>query len=169
MREAGTVGQACDVVADRARSGRYNWSNILIVEPNGVGVVEIADTPASVADPRLIARANCHLLHADDRDRTKSMTRRDRAIRLLSDANCVEDIMRLCRSHEGESEGTSFCAHGRGGRGNTVYSYILRWREGELTLWVRQGRACGGEYVSIPLRFPLDSDAIDHAYPGRSV
>ena len=165
VREAETVADACDVVADGARSRHYNWSNILIAEPGGVGVVEIADGPASASDPHLIARANCHLLHDDDRDRTKSNARRARATTLLSAVTTVEDVMQLCRSHEGETDGTPICAHGKSGRGNTVYSYILHWREGELTLWVRRGPACGGDYVRVPLRFPLDSTRITAIYP----
>ena len=166
VRGAEAADDACEVVADHARSGRYNWSNILIVDPNGVGVVEIADSSACASDPHLIARANCHLLHEDDRDRTNSRTRKDRATALLAAATSVEDVMQLCQSHEGEAEGTSICAHGKGGRGNTVYSYIMHWREGELTLWVRRGPACGGDYAPVPLRFPLDGTGIRVAYPG---
>jgi hypothetical protein len=159
--------EACEAVIAGARSARYNWSNILVAGPDGVAVIEIADDAASARNPLLITRANEHLLSHSGRESSSPSARGRRADALVSAATGVEDILSLCRSHEGTADKSNICAHGapHGRSGWTVYSYILHWHSGGFTLLVRQGRPCEGDYIRIPLRFPVDPRELRAAYP----
>jgi hypothetical protein len=74
----------------------------------------------------------------------------------------VDAIFPVLRSHvPGQPYG--ICNHGFY---ETVYSYVVHWREGVTTLYVYQGSPCdGGDYVKLPVALgqPVDLSR----YPSR--
>jgi hypothetical protein len=57
----------------------------------------------------------------------------------LTNANSIEDIQGLQASHDSNDGTTGICNHSTH---QTVYSYILHYQDGEVSLLVRQGRPC---------------------------
>ena len=170
LTEAAVTGtssarQAVAKVADLAARASYNWSNIVISDPNEVAIVEVGDDAACAEGATHLSRANGHLLPHDGRPVGTPCARGQRAIDAVGRARGVDDFCTLLRSHEGEEGRTRICKHGDKGR--TVYSYVLHWRDGAWTLYVTQNAPCLSEYVRIPLTFPLD-DAALAAYPTSS-
>jgi hypothetical protein len=165
VRGTASTSEACETVLCLAESWRYNWSNTLIADPGTVALVEVADDVAQVIEPDLVVRANEHLLAHGGSGPAQPCPRGELGLELLRAATCPEDVMALCRSHEREEEGANICAHGADGKRNTVYSYIMHWREGELTLLVSRGHPCEGHYLEIPLRFPLGARELARVYP----
>ena len=165
VRGTRTAREACEKVVALAPLYPYNWSNILIADPHEVAIVEVAGDVAHVHDRGAIARANRHLLQHADGQRPEPCARAARASALLDAATDPDHVIQLCRSHEGQTDNSNICAHGPGRQGNTVYSYVLHWREGQMTLLVRRGPPCAGEYACIPLTFPLDLHELAPCYP----
>jgi len=165
LRGTASVREACQAVLALAPSARYNWSNLLIADPREVALIEIADDVAYLADLPMAARANEHLLAHDDFGPADPGARGRLARARLGVAREVGEIMALCRSHEREAEGANLCAHGGAGARNTVYSYLMHWREGDLTLLVARGHPCQADYVRIPLRYPLRAEEVQRLYP----
>lgn len=165
-----SVVDACERIWALVAKDPFNWGNIVVADPQHVAVVEIGNPPGG-AKVELVrgqeggafaARGNEHLLRAPN---TPSERTR-RALDLLGEAECVEDVMALCRSHDGSESVQNICRHGTPRKSTTVYSYVMHWLRGALTLWVCQGPPCQGEYVPVALDFPLDEAAVRSVYPG---
>ncbi|MCD6360031.1 MAG: hypothetical protein J7M38_04140 [Armatimonadetes bacterium] len=167
VRDTAGVSEAMTAVREGAGAKEWNWANIIVAAPDGIGIVEIAGDTSAEVGAEAVARANSHLLaHAgapagDPCPRARAMRE------MLDAAGCVEDIMTALRWHDPVGGDHDICGHNRGGKINTVYSYILHWRDGEMTLHVCQGHPCEVDYVAIPLRFPLDAAAVTAVYPAR--
>jgi len=164
VASSSTAAQGAEAVLKRARQARYNWSNIIIADCHQIIVVEIADELAEVRDLTEIAYSNSHRLDHGS-GTTAPDARCGRALRAVVDAPGPEDIFALLRSHEGEAEASNICAHGESRSVRTVYSYVLHWREHEATFYVCRGTPCAGEYVAVPLQFPLEPEPILDLYP----
>ena len=75
--------------------------------------------------------------HPEDDDTVTTEKRLAAAERRLDDATSIDDVFALQRSHDDGR--TGICNH-QGYR--TVYSYVLRHREGATTLHASQGQPC---------------------------
>lgn len=160
-----SAAEAVDKVVRLAPLARYNWSNILIADGREAAVVEVGDDVAVDAGQPLVWRANRHLLAHGGQPPGESCPRGLRAGAAVAKARGVEDVFALLRSHDGADDMTEICRHGQP---RTVYSYVALWRNGAFEFHVLQGLPCQGAYTSIPLRFPLDADAIAKVYPSRA-
>jgi hypothetical protein len=163
LTEAAVTGtrsarEACGKVVEAAADGPYNWSNIIVADPNEVAIVEIGEDVAEATGEGQIARANSHLLPHGGQAAGEPGPRGARAIRKVEEADSVGDIFALLRSHEGRESKTNICSHKD--RGNTVYSYVWHWRGDGFDLYAQKGHPCEGEYVRIPLRFPLEASQL---------
>ena len=165
LRGTSDAKQAAQKIIALSRYGQHNWANILIADPNGIAVVEVADDAVGSADSQVAARANEHLLAHSGSDAGQPSPRAQAALAGLRPVSGPADVMALCRSHEREPEGANLCAHSATGARNTVYSYVLHWRRGEFVLFVTRGHPCEHEYARIPLRFPLEAHALQAVYP----
>jgi len=160
-----STAEACERVIDEAAKGDFNWSNIIVADSQTVAILEIGRHVEHVRELPQVARANQHLLPGSDAAAASPCPRGARIISAIETVQSVDDVLALLRSHEGRDEKSAFCSHGERG-GKTVYSYAVHWRRGEFAFCVQQGPPCLGEYVQIPLGFPLDRDKVVATYPG---
>ena len=165
VRDTTSVRDACEKVEALASAKLYNRSNIIIVGPMEAAIVEISGETACVSGQTVVVRGNRHLLAHSGEAQPESDIRQQQANILLGAASTVDDVLALCRSHQGEDTAFHICAHGLRGRRNTVYGYVLHWREGELDLYVCRGHPCEHDHVRIPLEFPLDESLLMSVYP----
>jgi len=154
-----TAREALDRIVALAAKGQYDRGNILIADPNGVAVVEVASDVVWEDGGLVAARGNTHVLSHGEQVAASPCARLVRTREALSEAASLEDFFALLRSHEGERP---VCLHTES---NTVYSYVIHWVEGELTLYVCQGHPCQNDYARIPIRFPVDAEALAEVYP----
>lgn len=167
VRGTTTVAEAIAAVLAAAETGQWNWANIIVAALDGLGVVEIAHDRPTQVRPDRITRANGHLLPHRQRPVATPCARARTIASLIRQATSLAQVMAACRWHHPQGSDYDICAHDRGGGGNTVDSYIMHWREGQLTLYVHQGQPCRGEYTPIALHFPLDAARIKAIYPAR--
>ncbi|HRU07207.1 MAG TPA: hypothetical protein P5137_15685, partial [Candidatus Brocadiia bacterium] len=160
-----SAAEAVEKVVRLAPEGRYNWANILIADCRGAAVVEVGEDVAVEAERPLVWRANRHLLSHRGQPAGESCPRGLRAGAAVDRARGVEDVFALLRSHEGAEDKTEICRHAQP---RTVYSYVALWRQGAFEFYVLQGLPCQGTYAQIPLRFPLDKEAIVKVYPSKA-
>jgi len=162
-----SVANACEQIWALTAATAFNCGNVVVADPRHVAVVEVgnpdghARVEMAEGQNALVARANEHLLCAPN----KPSERATRAMALLREATCVEDVMALCRSHDGSEPNHNICRDGTATKTTTVYSYVMHWLRGTLTLWVCQGPPCQSEYVRVALDFPLDEATLRSVYP----
>ncbi len=163
-----TVDEAIMRVRRCVRERRFSWANLLVVSPEGIAALEVRDRHVEVERSRiLLARANHHVVLGatpEDDDTTTTLPRYDAARAGLAAISALDDVFALLRSHDPDAQ-HSVCNHGLY---NTVYSYVVHWKDGIVTLFVHQGHPCDGlNYVALPVAF---SHAPELArYPSRAV
>ena len=105
-----------------------------------------------------------------DADRVTSQPRLSSCQRRLASADSVEDVLSLQSSHDHEN--TGICNHSLY---QTVYSYLLHFNHGAMSLAVKKGRPCDlGVYnnLDLPLGLKWTPDAKDMfcaEYPQASI
>jgi hypothetical protein len=159
VENCSTIDEAVRQVRALVEAGSYCWANVLVATPNEVAAVEVRDGQIGVErNPAGLARANHHIClgaNADDDDTVTTPVRYDLAANGLRRAQDLTDIFKLLRIHAPERE-YGICNHGLY---ETVYSYVIHWREGKLTFYVYQGHPCeGGAYRAIPITFGQQLD-----------
>ena len=147
-----TVEEAVLCVRDQVRESRFSWSNLLVATPEGVAALEIRDRHVEVErSPVLVARANHHVClgpNSDDDDRTTTQQRYRTARQGLEAAEALEDVFPLLRSHMPDLQ-HGLCNHSHY---NTVYSYVIHWKDGAITFYVHQGHPCDrAVYARLPI------------------
>jgi hypothetical protein len=147
-----TIEDAVCHVRDLVRETRFSWGNLLVATPEGVAALEIRERHVEIEhDPVFVARANHHTRLGptpDDDDRTTTEQRYRTARQGLEAARRLEDIFPLLRTHEPDPQ-HSVCNHSHY---NTVYSYVIHWKDGAITLYVHQGPPCDGvAYARLPI------------------
>ena len=162
-----TVDEAIDRVRRVVGERLFGWANLLVASPQEVAALEVRDHTVTVErHSTTLARANHHVVlgatPADD-DTTTTQQRTDTAQDGLAAATTLDEVFALLRSHTPDAQ-HSLCNHGLY---TTVYSYVVHWQDGEVTLYVHQGHPCDGvDHTRLPIRF---GDALDLArYPSRA-
>ncbi len=187
LRETKTIADAFELVqADLESGNRYQWCNLVLASPDGVGVIEIGDGIAVLEqDPIMITRTNHHLIlpTADILRRASlaereaggpiitSQRRRQQSAKLLSDATSMMDMTQLLSTHHNDRGFESICRHRSSNPraepylGETVYSYIVEvsWIDSdnlEFRIKVAAGNPCTSTYEE----FLLDFDSPESKY-----
>jgi hypothetical protein len=163
-----TIEDAISHVRDQVREWQFSWGNLLVATPEGVTALEIRDRHVEVErDPVFVARANHHTCLGptpNDDDSTTTEQRYRVARQGLEAARRLEDIFPLLRSHEPDPQ-HSLCNHSHY---NTVYSYVIHWKDGEITFYVHQGHPCDGvAYTRLPITLGGSADL--STYPSAHV
>ena len=141
LREGRDVHSAVAAVQEAVESKPYLWANLIMIDAAAAAAVEVrGDRTEVTALTGPAARSNHHIAlnpHPDDDDTVTTQRRLASAQRRLEQAGGIDDVFALQRSHDdGE---TGICNH-QGYR--TVYSYVLRQRQGSATLHISQGQPC---------------------------
>lgn len=144
----------------------YSWANMLVATPDEVAAIEVRDGRIGVERARqFVTRSNHHSclgVNPDDDDVSETIIRYQLADAGIRKVACLDDVFALLRTHApGRDYG--ICRHGTL---ETVYSYVVHWREGETAFYAYQGHPCeGGEFVKVPLTFGGENSF--SAYPSR--
>lgn len=153
LQEGDDVPSAVAAVEDAVATRPYLWANLLLIDGREAASVEVKSSHAEVV--RLdgpTARANHHVVlgaNEDDDDTITSVNRFESAQRRIESAKTIEDIFALQRSHDDGDTGV--CNHSLY---QTVYSYLLRRKEGETSLYISKGHPCTSPYPE-PLTLPI--------------
>ena len=145
LREGTDVESAIKAV-DRAVGRHPYWcSNLMLVDGVTSAAIEVHGSEIAIErHTERLTRTNHHLLFGDrpmDEDTITTESRLSFSRERLTNANSIEDIQGLQASHDSNDETTGICNHSAH---QTVYSYILYCKDGEMSLLVRQGRPCSG-------------------------
>ena len=170
LRQGTGVDSAVTAISEAVESRPYLWANLIMINATAAAAVEVrGDRTEVTALTGPTARSNHHIElkpHPDDDDTVTTQKRLASAQRQLDEANGIDDIFALQRSHdEGD---TGICNH-QGYR--TVYSYVLRQRQGSTTLHISQGQPCTDPErveLTVPLGKGWSADAAREfraAYP----
>lgn len=141
LRRGTDVDSAVAAIREAVESQPYLWANLIMIDSTSAAVVEIRGDRTKVTElTRPTARSNHHVAlgtHPGDDDTVTTKKRLTAAQRRLDNATGIDDIFALQRSHDDGD--TGICNH-QGYR--TVYSYVLRQRQGSATLHISQGQPC---------------------------
>lgn len=141
LRQGTGVASAIDAVRSAVERRPYLWANLLMIDANESASVEVRSNRVEVVPlDRPTSRANHHVVmgaNREDDDTVTSQSRYESAQRQIHAVSTLSDIFELQRSHD---EGnTGVCNHSLY---QTVYSYVLRRRDDQTSLYVSQGRPC---------------------------
>lgn len=143
LREGTDVPSAVAAVRTAVHSRPYLWANLIMIDKGQSASVEIKSSHAEVVPLNgPTARSNHHVVlgaNADDDDTITSQRRLESAQRRVESASTLDDVFELQRSHDDGTTGV--CNHSLY---QTVYSYVLRRRNGQTTIYVTQGHPCEG-------------------------
>lgn len=170
LREGVDVDTGVAAIEAAVAHHEYYWANVILVDRSGCAAVEVRGTSTHVERaPERIVRTNHHVVlgaTADDDDTTTTADRYRWANTRLADADGLDDIFALQRSHDAGH--TGLCNHlGY----DTVYSYAFEHRAGMVRLHVLQGRPCEvpeRAVFELPLGAawsPQAAEALSRAYP----
>lgn len=144
LREGVDVGTAVEAVRAAVGARPYLWANLIMIDAAASASIEVKGGKVEVVPlDGPTARANHHVVleaNADDDDTVTSRQRYESAQRRIGGARNFEDVLELQRSHDDGGE-TGVCNHSLY---QTVYSYVLRVRDGATTLHVTKGHPCQG-------------------------
>jgi hypothetical protein len=161
-----TVDQAVTHVHGLVANHLYCWANMIVATPREIAALEVRDHHVEVErSPGFLARANHHVclgVTPDDDDTTTTSFRYRAAYDGLRAVKGVEEVFPILRSHQPDPQ-HGICNHSQY---NTVYSYVVHWKDGVTIFYALQGRPCqGAEYVRLPVAFGQQND-LSH-YPSR--
>jgi hypothetical protein len=155
LRAGTDVPSAIDAVARAVADQPYLWANLVMIDSNMTAAIEVRGTEIETSfGTERRSRSNHHVSlgpSPDDDDQLTTVARYESARRRVEDVITLDDVLALQASHD--SGPTGICNHlGY----HTVYTYVERWHEGTVTLYVGQGQPCetGDPMV---LDIPLDS------------
>ena len=150
LRRGTDIDSAVAAVVEAVESRPYLWANLIMIDGSGAAAVEVRGDRTEVTElDGPTARSNHHVAlepHPDDDDTVTTQRRLAAAQRRLDDASGIDDVFELQHSHDDGD--TGICNH-QGYR--TVYSYVLRHKDGATALHVAQGQPC-----TYPERVELD-------------
>ena len=166
VQNCDTVAQAVDCVRQLVSEQLFCWANMLVATVEGVAALEIRDHHVAIErNAEAIARSNHHICLGatpEDDDTTTSVPRFQSVVNGLRRIKTVDDVFPLLRSHEPDPQ-HSICNHGVY---DTVYSYVIHWKDGKTTFYVAQGHPCqSAKYVKLPINFGQETNL--SSYPSR--
>ena len=141
LRKGTDVGSAIEAVRSAVELKPYLWANLLMIDTNESASIEVRSNRVEVV-PLVgpTARANHHVklgANSQDDDTVTSQSRHESAQRQIESVATMEDLFDLLSSHDDVDTGV--CNHSLY---QTVYSYVLRHRNGTTSLYVSQGHPC---------------------------
>ncbi len=174
LREGKDVDSAISAVDEAVKRHSYWCANLILISNESVAAIEVHGDEIKVerSSDRL-TRTNHHLLFSPsdlDADRVTSQSRLSSSQRRLASAGSIEDILSLQSSHD--HEGTGICNHSLY---QTVYSYVLHFNHGSMSMAVKKGRPCDAgtyNYLDLPLAerwTPAAENMFCTKYPQLSV
>ena len=114
----------------------------------------MADYVKVFRDSIQTVRTNHHIEHGRRPilydESTGSIERYDVAKRLLEKVEDVDGVFEMLRSHEHGLSTSSICSHGRF---NTVYGYVVHFKNNRVVFYVCRGNPCVGKFVAANLNF----------------
>lgn len=141
LRDGMDVETGVEAVRRAVAEQPYLWGNLIMIDATTQAAVEVRSQQITVLPlAGRTARANHHTalgVHPQNDDTSTSEKRLASAQRYVEAARSLEDVFALQRTHDDGD--TGICNHALH---QTVYSYVLRRREGVTTLHVLQGRPC---------------------------
>jgi hypothetical protein len=171
----GTDAASCaDAVREAVARRPYMWGNLMLIDSTDQVAIEVRGNTVDVqtlGGPT--ARTNHHLVLGDQShndDTSTSLARLAAAEYRVATATTLDDVFALLGSHDDGD--TGICNHSAH---ETVYSYVLRRRHGQTTLYVSQGKPCEGaayKEIGLPLGADWSADTaavLRSAYPSQAV
>jgi hypothetical protein len=141
LRSSSDFVGAVEAVADAVARQPYHWGNLVLIDGYLAGAIEVRGGRIEVVvNDGPTIRTNHHIALGateDDDNTTTSRPRFEVARRLIDDADSVDDLYDLIRSHDHGAGG--ICAHGPH---QTVYGYVLHHDRSGVALSVTRGSPC---------------------------
>ena len=141
LNEGTDVESAINAVDKAVGRHPYWCSNLMLIDSATSAAIEVHGNEIAVErHPDCLTRTNHHLLFNVsqlDEDAITSQTRLSFSQKRLANISGVKDIYALQASHD--NGWTGICNHEIH---QTVYSYVLHCRNGEISFMVKQGRPC---------------------------
>ncbi|MBL09063.1 MAG: hypothetical protein CL402_00860 [Acidiferrobacteraceae bacterium] len=153
LTEAHSVETAILALQDAVSSRAYWCSNLVMIDQETLAVVEVHGHKIAVErQSKKITRTNHHLLFdgsETDGDTITSKSRLSYSQKRIDRMMSIDDIYSLQTSHDNFT--TGICNHAVH---QTVYSYILYFKDDEIKLYVKKGRPCEtDQYEELVLPF----------------
>ena len=153
LTEAHSVETAILALQHAVSSRAYWCSHLVMIDQETLAAVEIHGHNIAVErQSRQITRTNHHLLFdgsAMDGDTITSISRLSCSKERVAGATSIDDIYALQKSHDNGT--TGICNHAVH---QTVYSYVLYFKDDEIKLYVKKGRPCKtDQYEELALPF----------------
>ena len=174
LKTAHNVDQAIAVVEDALKKDAYWWGNLIIADRSGCAVIEVRGQGCHVTKSHdHLFRTNHQPLFGESAspdDLPCSAKRYVASAARLPNVRSLTDLKNMLSAHD--DGGTGICNHSV--PLTTVYSYILLWRDGTLSLHVANGLPCEALWVVLSPPFGADyseqncAQFLD-AYPGLAV
>lgn len=171
LKTTHNIDQAIAIVEQALAKDAYWWGNLIIADCSGCAVIEVRGQDCHITkDQDRLFRTNHQPLfgeHASPDDLPCSAKRYVASKARLPDVRSLNDLQDMLSAHD--DDGTGICNHSV--PLTTVYSYILIWREGKLTLHIANGLPCEAPWVVLSPPFGADyseqncAQFLD-AYPG---
>ena len=166
VENCATIDEAVEQVRAMVRQTVFHRANMLVATPGVVAALEIRDHHVEVErNSTFVARANHHVCLGatpDDDDPDTSVFRLEKAVEMLGSVRRLEDVFPILRIHHPDA-GYGICNHGVY---ETVYSYVVHWRDGLVTLYALQGHPCDvRDFVAMPIRLGEPNDL--SVYPSK--
>jgi len=172
LEKCQSIDDAVNVVEDAVHVGRYSWGNIVVATKDEVATFQVADCVNVFRDSVQTVRTNHHIelgrrpIFYDES--TGSIERYDVAKSLLEKVQDIDGVFELLKSHEYGLNTSSICSHGRF---NTVYGYVVRFKNNQAVFHVCRGNPCVGRFIAVTLNFNDENllRMAAEAYPSNSM
>ena len=154
LEKCRSVDDAANVVEKAVHTQRYSWGNIVVATKDEVATFQVADYVKVFRDSIQTVRTNHHIEHGRRPilygESTGSIERYEVAKRLLERVEDVDGVFEMLQSHERGLSTSSICSHGRF---NTVYGYVVHFKNNRVVFYVCRGSPCVGKFVAVTLNF----------------
>ena len=164
LREGHDVSSGVEAVREATAAHPYLWANLVLIDRVSIAAIDVRGHCIEVTEePDRIARSNHHVVlgaHEHDDDTVTSQRRLESATSRLTTAASVDDIFRLQASHDHGA--TGICNHTFY---ETVYAYVLHWRDAKTRLFVTKGHPCRATEpaeLELPLGEEWTTEAVGH-------
>lgn len=171
LKNADSIDQAIAIVEQELTKDAYWWGNLIIADQSGCAVIEVRGQDCHITkDHDRLFRTNHQPLfgeHASPDDLPCSAKRYVASKARLPEVRSLNDLKDMLSAHD--DDGTGICNHSV--PLTTVYSYILIWHVGKLTLYIANGLPCEAPWVVLSPPFGPDYSEQNcvqflDAYPG---
>ena len=171
LKNADSIDQAIAIVEQELTKDAYWWGNLIIADQSGCAVIEVRGQDCHITKDRdRLFRTNHQPLfseHASPDDLPCSAKRYVASKARLPEVRSLNDLKDMLSAHD--DDGTGICNHSV--PLTTVYSYILIWHVGKLTLHIANGLPCEAPWVVLSPPFGPDYSEQNcvqflDAYPG---